>query len=67
MAGVNLDEAIRKSAVPENVANVEVRRMVDDGLLTREEDSVQLTERGRKNCVELNSNPVTGSQIVAPE
>lgn len=66
-ASVNLDEAVDKSAVPKNVALVEVRRMIEDGLISCEDDVIQLTERGRKGCVELNSNPVTGSQTVAPE
>lgn len=65
-AHVRLEEAVDKSAVPKNVALVEVRRMIDDGLLAGDGEVVQLTERGRKSCSEVNRSPADNGTI-APE
>lgn len=61
---VPLAEAIARSAVPDMVARVEVRRMIADGLLEGDEAGVTLTERGRKSCFEINQK---ASQIGATE
>jgi len=58
--GVRLDEAVKRSAVPENVAAVEVRRMLDDGLLDGDEETVRLTERGRRECFAINAKAAMG-------
>jgi hypothetical protein len=63
---VPLDEAVHRSAVPHNVARVEVRRMVEDGLIEVQAETVQLTERGRKSCFEVNQAPGNDG-VVAPE
>jgi coproporphyrinogen III oxidase-like Fe-S oxidoreductase len=63
---VELMEAVGKSAVPEIVARVEVKRMVEDGLLDTEGDTLQLTERGRKSCFERNRIATDGA-IIAPD
>jgi hypothetical protein len=65
-APVPLLEAVGKSAVPEIVARVEVKRMVEDGLLESNGETVQLTDRGRKSCFDLNHVPGTAG-VIAPE
>jgi hypothetical protein len=52
--------------VPEKVARVEVRLMIEDGLLQGDEEMVQLTERGRKSCFDINQNP-RDDGMVAPQ
>ena len=64
---VRLTEAVHRSAVPEKVAHVEVRRMIEDGLLAGDNDTVQLTERGRRSCFEVNQTPITDNGTIAPE
>lgn len=53
---VPLADAIYRSAVPDAVAQVELRKMVSDGLVEEIEEGVtlRLTDRGRKLCGELN-------------
>jgi hypothetical protein len=63
---VKLDDAVGKSAVPKNVALVEVRRMIEDGLIDGDDETVQLTERGRKSCFESSQSPGDNG-IIAPE
>jgi hypothetical protein len=65
-ATVQLMEAVGKSAVPEIVARVEIKRMVEDGLINANGETLLLTERGRKSCFEKNH--VVGTEsIIAPE
>ena len=66
-ATVRLSEAVGKSAVPEQVAVVEVRRMIEDGLLEGTEEMVQLTERGRRSCFETYQAPGMDNSTIAPE
>ena len=54
---VNFDEAVGKSAVPRLVATVEVRKMVEDGLIESNDESLVLTERGRQSCGEAYRDP----------
>jgi hypothetical protein len=54
---VHLPDAIDNSAVPEVVAVVEIRLMIEDGLLERDEDTLRLTERGRRACSEIKRVP----------
>jgi len=65
-AKVRIAEAVDASAVPEKVAVVELRLMVNDGLITTDDQELQLTERGRKACSEVQRSP-TEDGVFAPE
>lgn len=64
-AWVSLGEAVDKSAAPMKVAQVEVRRLVVDGLLEERGERLRLTERGRRTCIEVPATKEEG--IIAPE
>lgn len=53
-AWVELAEAVDKSAAPMIVAQVEVRRMVADGLLEESGPRLRLTDRGRRIRTEFS-------------
>jgi hypothetical protein len=63
---VRLEDAVHRSAVPQKVARVEVRRMIEDGLIDGDEEMVQLTERGRRSCFEVNQAPGDNG-VIAPK
>ncbi len=67
-AEVGLDDAVGQSAVPMKVAEVEVRRMVDDGILVyaASEERIQLTDRGRRTCFDA-SGPTQSGLIIGPD
>ena len=57
-AQVQLDEAVERSAVPKSVAVVEVRQMAEDGLIETQEETITLTDRGRKSRAETLHKPL---------
>lgn len=63
---INVTEAVRLSAVPDVVAQVELKRMMEDGLLEGDGEVVHLTDRGRKSCSDVNLTSEDNSTI-APE
>lgn len=64
---VPLDDAVARSAVPHNVAVVEVRRMIEDGLIEGDERTVKLTERGRRSCSDIYVAKGVDNRNIAPE
>ena len=59
---VSVAEALEHSAVSRGIADVEIQRLIGEGMLIDTgDDRVQLTEEGRKACVDLHqSQVVTG-------
>ena len=57
---IRLSEAIDGSAVSEQIAAVEVRRLIEDGLVEGDDQTIRLTERGRRACTEVEVSPRVG-------
>lgn len=59
---ISVQEALEHSAVSRGIADVEIQRLIAEGMLfDAGNDQVQLTEEGRKACVDLHqSHEVTG-------
>ncbi len=59
---VSIAEAVDQSAVSRGIADVEIQRLVAEGMVTLlDSDQLQLTGEGRKACVDMHqSHEVTG-------
>jgi hypothetical protein len=66
MAAVSIAKATEGSAVPQNVAEVEIRQFLDNGLIVDAGDGmVRLSEAGRTSCGQIHHTPTSVTNVTA--